>query len=162
MDSGYRHAMKFTSHIILTAPLAGLTAWQAGLEPTAWLYAGALLIDVDHYIFYAMRTRRYNPVEMFSWYTESDKHCTPSSYYGLHIFHAAEIFLLLALVASFRPMVAWMLLGMGFHLILDYIWLYRHPVLSLTIRPLSWTEHLIRRLRGEREFWRDSPGAKPP
>jgi hypothetical protein len=151
--------MKLSSHIALTAPLAGLTAWQAGIVPAAWLYGGALLIDLDHFIFYALRTKRCNPLEMFTWYQESDRRCSATSYYGLHIFHTAEVFILLALTAKFLPMVPWLLLGMGFHLLLDYYWLYRHPFFSLKVRPLSWTEHLIRRRRGEREFWRD---LRPP
>lgn len=149
--------MKLSSHLLLTAPIAGLTAWQVGMEPAAWLYAGAVLIDVDHYIFYARRTGRYNPREMFTWFVEADKLCTPHSYYGVHIFHTAELFLLLALAIPLWPLFSWLLLGMVFHLLLDLYWLYRHPVLSIKVRPLSWIEHLVRRRRGEREFWRDTP-----
>jgi hypothetical protein len=156
MASTYRQAMKLTSHLTLSAPFAGIITWQAGPMAAAVFSAGAILIDIDHFIFYALRTGRYNPAEMFTWYETSDRQCTQESYYGLSIFHAAEIFVLLSLATSFVPIISWLLLGMGFHLLLDYIWLYRHPVLSMKVRPLSWTEHLVRRLRGEREFWRDN------
>lgn len=149
--------MKPLAHILLTAPLAGAVAWQAGLIPAAVLYGGAVLVDVDHFIFYARRTGRYNPVEMFSWYDRADAMCTPTSYYGVNIFHVAEFFVLLALATPLFPLLSWLLLGMGFHLLLDLYWLYRHPVLSVKVRPLSWIEHLVRRRRGEREFWRDLP-----
>lgn len=147
--------MKLLSHLTLTAPLAGITAWQAGIEPAAWLSVGAVLIDVDHFIFYAMRTGRYNPCEMFSWYEHSDRHCTPTSYYGLNIFHTAEAFALISLAAVYWPAFSWLLLGMGYHLLLDIIWLYRHPTISVKVRAFSGIEHLVRRWRGEREFWRD-------
>jgi len=147
--------MKLTSHILLSAPLAGVIAWQADPLAAIVFSGGAILIDIDHFIFYAMRTGRYNPREMFTWYETSDQQCTPQSYYGLSIFHTAETFLLTSILTIFIPILSWMLLGMGFHLLLDYLWLYRHPVLTLKVRPLSWTEHLVRRLRGEREFWRE-------
>jgi hypothetical protein len=147
--------MKLASHLILTAPLVGFAAIQGGILPAALLYGGAVLIDVDHFIFYALRTGRYNPIEMFSWYDQADKHCTSSSYYGLNIFHTAEVFALISVAASFWPVLSWLLLGMGFHFILDIIWLYRHPTISVKVRAFSWIEHLVRRWRGEREFWRD-------
>ncbi len=147
--------MKLANHLILTAPFATLIAWDAGFVPAALLYGGAVLMDVDHFIFYAMRTGRYNLIEMFSWYEQSDKLCTSTSYYGLNIFHAAEVFALVSLAASYWPVLSWLLLGMGYHLLLDIIWLYRHPTISVKVRAFSWIEHLVRRWRGEREFWRD-------
>ncbi|MGB9081897.1 MAG: hypothetical protein WCD00_11425 [Desulfuromonadaceae bacterium] len=143
------------AHVGFSTPLAALIAWQASPEAAACFAGGAVLIDLDHFIFYALRTGRYNPLEMFDWFRESDKKCTPESYYGLHIFHAAEPFILATFAANYWPILSWLLLGMGFHLLLDLFWLYSHPVLSLKVRALSWTEHYIRRIRGEQEFWRN-------
>jgi hypothetical protein len=143
------------SHVSLAAPLAAAIAWQAGPAPAAWFAGGAVLIDLDHYLFFILRTGRYNPVEMFTWFREADERCTATSYYGLCVLHAAEAFVLVALAAIFLPVLAWLLLGMGYHLLLDYIWLYRHPVLSMKVRAVSWIEHLVRRKRGERECWRE-------
>ena len=149
------------SHVVLSAPLAAVITWQAGIVPAAWFAGGAVLIDLDHYLFFIQRTGRFHPLEMFAWFRAADARCTGSSYYGLCVFHAAEPFLLIALAASVLPSLAWLLLGMGYHLLLDYIWLYRHPVISIKVRAISWTEHLVRRWRGEREFWRDpdQPGS---
>ena len=148
--------MKPVAHILLSAPLAGVAAWQAGLVPAAVFYGGAVLIDVDHFIFYVRRTGHYNPAGMFAWYDRADAVCTSSSYYGMSIFHLAEILVLLALAAPFFPLLLWLLLGMAYHMFLDYYWLFRHPVLSVRTRPLFLIEHLLRRRRGEREFWRDT------
>jgi hypothetical protein len=144
-----------SAHVAISAPLAVVLAWRSGLAAAAWFSCGALLIDVDHFIFYVLRTGRFSPIEMFAWFRETDLRCTAASYYGLHIFHAAEVFVLLALASHFLPYLSWLLLGMGLHLLLDYIWLYKHPVLSVKVRALSWTEHFIRRWRGEREIWRE-------
>ena len=146
--------MKLSSHLSLTAPVAGLTAWQAGWEPMVWLYAGAVLIDLDHYLYFALHTGRISPVEMFTWYEDADRQCTLDSYYGLNVLHAAEPFIILAMATHIWPMLSWLLLGMGFHMLLDLIWLYRHPNISVKVRAYSWIEHLIRLRRGEREFWR--------
>lgn len=67
----------------------------------------------------------------------------------------AEPFMLAAIAASYWPVISWLLLGMGFHLLLDLFGLYSHPVVGLKVRALSWTEHFIRRKRGEQEFWRN-------
>lgn len=143
------------AHVGYSAPLAAVIAWQAGPEAAAWFAGGAVLIDIDHFIFYILRTGRCNPVEMFAWFDENDAKCTSESYYGLHIFHAAEAFILAAGAAVYWPMLSWLLLGMGFHLLLDLISFYFHPVVTLKVRALSWTEHYIRRQRGETEFWRE-------
>src|SRR6266704_4100918 len=137
------------AHVGFSAPLAALIAWKVGPEPAAIFAGGAVLIDLDHFIFYVLRTGRLNPVEMFTWFRESDKKCTPESYCGLHIFHAAETFILAAFAAIFWPILSWLLLGMGFHLLLDLFWIYSHPVLGMKVRALSWTEHFLRRKRGE-------------
>lgn len=142
------------AHVSYTTPLTALIAWQAGPEPAACFTFGAILIDVDHFIFFVLRTGRYSPLEMLAWFRKNDKQCTANSYYGLNIFHAVETFMLVAIAASYWPVLSWLLLGMGFHLLLDLIWLYAHPVLSLQVRALSWTEHFLRRNRGEVEFWR--------
>ena len=142
------------AHLTSTAPLAALIAWQGTPAMAACFAGGSILIDLDHFIFYVLRTGRCNPVEMFSWYRENDKKCTPDSYYGLHIFHAAEPFFIGAAISNYWPLVSWVLLGMVFHLVLDLIWLYFHPVLRMKVRALSWTEHFLRRKRGELEFWR--------
>ena len=142
------------AHVGFSAPLAALIAWQAGPAPAAIFAGGAILIDLDHFIFYALRTGRYNPIEMFAWFRETDRKCTPESYYGLNIFHAVEAFILAAFAAIYWPILSWLLLGMGFHMLLDLFWLYSHPVLCLKVRALSWTEHFIRRKRGEKEVWR--------
>jgi hypothetical protein len=143
------------AHVAATAPLAALIAWQGTPAMAACFTCGAILIDLDHYIFYVLHTGRCNPVEMFSWYRENDKRCTPGSYYGLHIFHTAEAFLITAVISWYMPLVLWLLLGMGYHLLLDLTWIYRHPVLSMRVRAFSWVEHFMRRSRGETEFWRD-------
>lgn len=147
--------MNLASHVALTAPVAAVIAWKAGVNPAACFCCGAVLIDIDHFIFYSLRTGRYNPIEMFAWFRNNDKRCTAASYQGLNIFHAAETFMLISIASTFFPILSWLLLGMGFHMILDYLWIGSHPVLGLKVRALSWTEHFVRKGKGEREFWRE-------
>ena len=148
--------MNLTSHIALTAPIAAVIAWKSGIAPAACFYGGAVLIDIDHFIFYMRRTGRCDPVEMFSWFEYNERRCSATDYHGLNIFHAAEFFGLIAIAAIFFPILAWLLPGMAYHLVLDYLWIYRHPKLNIRVRALSWTEHFVRRSRGEREYWRGS------
>ena len=143
------------AHVSLSAPLAALVGWKAGLAPAIVFSVGAILIDIDHYLFFVLRTRHFSPIEMFAWFHETDCRCNPTSYYGLHIFHTVETFLLVYLASLFLPVLTWLIIGMTFHMLLDLIWLIRHPTLGIRVRAFSWIEHAIRRHRGEREVWRD-------
>lgn len=146
--------MKLSSHILISAPPAALVARQAGPVAAACFLTGAILIDIDHYIFYIMRTGRHDPKGMFAWFEEMDEKFCKGDYYGINIFHTAEFFMLVALSSYFSDSVAWILLGMGLHLTLDCISLACQPKFGIKTRSFSFVEHYARKKRGDVEFWR--------
>jgi len=141
-------------HLATAVPPALIIARHAGPPAAACFIAGATLIDLDHYLFYALRTGRDDLPGMFNWYRKMDTLYHKGDYYGLHILHTMEFFLLIAALSYLYPLFAWVLLGMGVHFLLDTAWLLHLPNFGLKVRAFSCIEHIVRRCRGDAEFWR--------
>ena len=106
--------------------------------------AGSILIDVDHQIFYMVRTGRYDVSGMFRYFREDvDKHLQQIPYLGICIFHTIEFLLLISILAVFNQPLRWLLAGLALHMSLDIYDMIRLKVPF--IRAYSIIEHLIRR-----------------
>lgn len=106
--------------------------------------AGSVLIDVDHQLFYFIRTGRTDISGMFRFFREEvDDHLDSIPYLGVCIFHTVEFFLAVALLTIFFPPMQYLLAGLIFHMILDIYDLVRLKIPF--IRAYSLLEHLIRR-----------------
>ena len=136
--------MNLKNHTIATClASAPLLTFSRPVE-TAIFCAGSILIDVDHQIFYFVRTGRFDIPGMFRYFRESvDEHLGAIPYLGVCIFHTAEFFLSVAILSAFFPPLRYLLAGMIFHLALDIYDLVRLKIPF--IRAYSLIEHLIRR-----------------
>lgn len=136
--------MNLKQHLTATALVSvPLLAYGSSLE-TAVFCAGSILIDVDHQIFYFVRTGRLDIAGMFRYFKEDvDKHLYSIPYLGVCIFHTVEFFLTVALLSLYFPLLKYLLAGLVFHISLDIYDLIRLKVPF--IRAYSLTEHLIRR-----------------
>ena len=137
-------AMTLKQHLLAT----GVTA--AAMTPfcdsgTILLFAiGSIFIDVDHQIFYFVRTGRYDITGMFRYFREVvDPNLQAIPYLGICIFHTIEFFLAITAGALVFPPLRYLLAGMVFHVTLDIYDLFRLKVPF--IRAYSVVEHLIRR-----------------
>lgn len=136
--------MNLKAHLIATG-LASLPvlALSTPVE-TAIFCAGSVLIDVDHHLFYFIRTGRADISGMFRFFREEvDEHLDAIPYLGVCIFHTIEFFLAVALLALFFPQMKYLLAGLIFHMMLDIYDLIRLKIPF--IRAYSLFEHLIRR-----------------
>jgi hypothetical protein len=136
--------MNLKSHLIATGLAAvPLLPFSTPIE-TALFCVGSVLIDVDHQIFYFIRTGRCDIAGMFRFFRdEVDSRINSIPYLGVCIFHTAEFFLAVATLAFFFPLLKYLLAGLLVHIILDI-----YDLLSLKvpfIRAYSLIEHLIRR-----------------
>ena len=88
-----------------------------------FIIAGGVLIDIDHYLWYTRKFKKYSLKECYKYCAygtikDNWKHVTGS----LFIFHTAE-FLLLSIVLSFYFSAAFMFtIGLLSHYALDLIW----------------------------------------
>lgn len=136
--------MDLKSHLIATGlASAPLLLFSTPLETTLFC-AGSILIDVDHQIFYFVRTGRFDIAGMFRFFREKvDKNLAAIPYLGVCIFHTAEFFLAVAVLAFYVPPCRYLLAGLVFHLILDIYDLVRLKIPF--IRAYFLIEHLVRR-----------------
>lgn len=135
--------MTLTQHLAITAAAATVLAPLWSAEEILLFAAGSVLIDVDHYLFYAVRCRRFDVRGMFRYFDEVEKIEKSIPYLGLCLFHTLDFFLLVAILAGYYPLLLSLLVGLIFHFVIDLIDLIRKEVPF--IRAFFLVEHLVRR-----------------
>jgi hypothetical protein len=79
------------------------------------LWAGAVLIDVDHYVWFCLRERRLNPVSAVRYFNGAP---TPQ-HAATRGLHSPLALLAVLLLGARRPQLLAVALGMGAHVTLD-------------------------------------------
>ena len=135
--------MTLTQHLAITGiAAAALSPFWSGGEILLFSI-GSVLIDVDHYFLYIQRRRRFDIRGMFRYYEELWKIEKTIPYVGLCLFHTAEFFLLVGVLAFIYPLLVPLAVGLIFHFAADFFDLQRKGIPF--IRAYSVIEHLIRR-----------------
>lgn len=136
--------MTLKQHLVATgAGAATLMPFCSGTE-ILFFACGSILIDVDHQIFYFVRTGKCDISGMFRYFRDVvDKNLYNIPYLGICIFHTVEFVLLVAVAAVFFPVLGYLLAGIAFHLALDIYALIRLKIPF--IRAYSVIEHFARR-----------------
>lgn len=135
--------MTLNQHVVVTAiAAAGLIPFYTK-EQIIVFCAGSVLIDVDHYLCYIQRTGRFGIPGMFHYFEELWKVEKGIPYFGLCIFHTFDFFILVAILAYYKPIFLPLLAGLLFHFLVDLIDLCRKEIPF--IRAYFLVEHLIRR-----------------
>ena len=135
--------MTLVRHLAYTgAASAVLLPFRSGTEVLLFAAAG-ILIDADHYLVYVMRRRDASIRGMFRYFEELQAIEKTVPYFGLCLFHTADVLLLVGILAWFFPLFRPVIAGMLFHLLLDTIDLLRKGISF--IRPFFLVEHFIRR-----------------
>jgi hypothetical protein len=106
--------MRVRDHIALsTAGAAMLSPWLGRAVLNLW--AGAVLIDVDHYVWFCLRERRLNPVSAVRYFNGAP---TPQ-HAATRGLHSPLALLAVLLLGARRPQLLAVALGMGAHVTLD-------------------------------------------
>ncbi len=137
--------MTLMQHTKLTgaAALLLLPFWDA--MQIFWFAVGSILIDIDHYIFYVMRCRRFDIRGMFRYFNDLQEIQKSIPYAGLCIFHTLDFFVLVGLLAFYHPAFLYLLAGLLFHFAVDLVHLYRCRFIFG--RAFFIIEHIIRKRR---------------
>jgi hypothetical protein len=136
--------MNLPQHLIATGIAAAILAPVSTPTELLLFGSGSILIDVDHLFFYYIRKGRWDIPGMFRYFREEvDQHLDAIPYLGVCIFHTAEFFLSVAIIAAFVPLCRFLLAGLFFHIFLDIYDLIRLRIPF--IRAYSFVEHLVRR-----------------
>lgn len=136
--------MNLKQHVAATGVVAATMIPYSSSTGILLFVAGGILIDVDHQIFYFVRTGRLDISGMFRYFREVvDQNLASIPYLGICIFHTVDFLLTIALCSLFFPPLRYLLAGLVFHLLLDIVDMTRLKIPF--IRSYSIIEHLIRR-----------------
>lgn len=135
--------MRASVHLLTSLILAGLLypvfKWKVVL-----ILVGGFLIDVDHYILYIYRFRKFNFIECNHYFTTEAEKNNHSDVMGVCLaFHTIEFFLIVILLAFYYKVLWILVIGLVSHYLWDlyYIiivvrqyvvdysflhWLYKH------------------------------------
>lgn len=121
------------THIVLGLLFAGLLSAtnQFSFLALMIIYTSSVLIDVDHWFIYVKRTGKHGLFDFsyYRWFIEHKKRRkailekNPKAELPkfLCVFHTIEFFALIILLSLKFPFFYYVLVGISFHLLFDYI-----------------------------------------
>jgi hypothetical protein len=101
------HVLISTAGAVLAAPFIGPGALS--------LWAGGVLIDADHYVWYCLKQRRLSPMAAAQFFNEAD----PPQHAATRALHAPAVLAPALLLGLRRRRLLPGVLGMGLHVALD-------------------------------------------
>jgi hypothetical protein len=114
----------FSSAIFLIFPKVSF--FYAGV-----IFLSSFLIDIDHYIYYILKKRNFNPKKSVKYFFDKKlkmekipREERKKYYSGFYFLHGIEPVLVLSLLGTFiNKIFFFILFGFSFHLILDFAYL---------------------------------------
>lgn len=128
-------SIHLAASLILAALLYPLFSWKALLVLT-----GGVLIDVDHYLWYVYKYKKFNLLDSYKFYLKNMETNNFTNVMGiLLVFHTIEFLLLLAFLSFYYESVLAFTIGLLSHYFLDVIFLYSVPKRIITNHSIiSW------------------------
>jgi type IV secretory pathway VirB3-like protein len=137
--------MTLVQHIGLTAVVSLIMLPFWNWIQIVWFSIGSVLIDIDHYIYFVLRRKRFGIREMFKYHDRLFAQKDKIPYAGICIFHTVDFFILIGILSLYYHVFFYLLIGLLFHFLVDFIHLYKNNYLYG--RAYFFIEHLIRRRR---------------
>ena len=106
--------MRVRDHVVISAAAAALAALPWGPRALG-LWAGGVLIDVDHYVWYCLRQRRLNPVAAVRFFNQAD----PPTHSATRALHSPVVLSAALIAGSRRRALLPAAMGMALHVALD-------------------------------------------
>ena len=124
----------FLASLVLAAVFYPFFGWS-----TLAIFAGGVLIDIDHYIYYALKYKKMNIAVCYKFYAydaakEDFKDVTGS----LMAFHTAEFAALCVLLSFYSTLALMFTAGLLLHYFLDLIFLYLVPKKFIANHSIVW------------------------
>ena len=106
--------MRVRDHIAVSTAGAALL-WPRLRRDAAGLWAGSVLVDVDHYVWFCVQERRWNPAAAIRFFNEAQ----PPQHAGTRALHHPLVPLALLVLGARRRALMPVALGMALHIALD-------------------------------------------
>ena len=108
------------------------------------IFIASWIIDIDHYPWYALETKDWNPFHAIEWYVKMVPKWWALSLnerrkfkHGIFIFHSLLFWMILASLSFIHPLFLWILIGIAIHIFADLIDLkIKNEPLYIKIFPL--------------------------
>jgi hypothetical protein len=148
--------MQFKWHILIGFIVSFILVRFVGFSPIAGLtiFLASFLIDVDHYLWYAVEMKDWNPLHAIEWYNKSIPRWALLSRkeknefkQGIFILHSIGFLIITFLLSYTHAFFLWIFIGATIHLgsdILNYS--YRGESIYYKICP----RYVIKRNKGKR------------
>lgn len=116
--------MKPWIHLLISSIIALLLYPLFGWK-VLFILAGGVLIDIDHYLWYIYKFRKFSLRECYKYFeVNAEKNKFKDVRGIIHIFHIIEFFLLAVFLSFFNDLALLFTIGLFFHYILDIIHRY--------------------------------------
>lgn len=116
------HILYSTIFCIVLIPIFGF--WDSLI-----VFLAAIFIDTDHYIRYVFITKDWSIKNSIKYYYDKTK----KRYHELYILHTLEFWLLLLLLGFYSPVFTFILLGVLYHMVLDFIDMFQKKYYEIRI-----------------------------
>jgi hypothetical protein len=122
--------MKLRYHLLIgfTISYILIQFFNFSILSGAIIFLSSWAIDIDHYLWYAVETKKWNPMSAIKWFTNSTPKWKKLSTKqkkefkkGIFIFHSIGFWILLALLSYIHPAFLWILIGVAIHIAADFI-----------------------------------------
>lgn len=135
--------MFWTPHIIVGIIVSALLYPIYGLNVLIILISN-ILIDADHYLWYVLKIKNIDLVKAFKFYKNRNIRVKHGRI--LHIFHTAEVLILIIILSFYNKLFFFVLVGIVIHLILDVIYEFNNEYCK-GLRFWSFLEYLILKIK---------------
>lgn len=130
--------MKTWVHLLVSSLLA-LLLYPFFSFRVLLILVGGVLIDIDHYLWYIWKYKRFNPIETYKFYVKNMETNDFTNVYGiLLIFHTIEFLLAMILLSFYNQLVLVFIIGLLSHYLLDAIFLYLVPKQFIVNHSIIW------------------------
>src|SRR3989344_703857 len=114
--------METPVHVAVSAILAAIFYPAYGIN-AFFIFAGGVLIDIDHYLWYTLKFKKYNMIGCYEYCAKGTikdnwKYVTGS----LFVFHNAEFLIISAALSFYFSWALMFTVGLLSHYLLDLIW----------------------------------------
>lgn len=94
----------------------------------ALIFLSSFLIDIDHYLYYVWLKKDFSLKNAYNWFKKGteifktlSKEKQDKVHFGNFFLHGIELIIILAILSYFWHFCLYILIGVGFHMILDLI-----------------------------------------
>lgn len=142
--------MKVSTHVISTSIICLILIVLTDWYNAVLFFIGGVLVDFDHYLNYAKVKKDLSLARAYKWHLKilSKIRAKPEKFLVFHVFHSVEFILLLLLVSYFFNNY-FLLLGVGFHSLLDLVKAFRCRTAS--VRKLSFIQYLLVKSKSKKD-----------